>query len=280
MNTADPYSTGITPTWCPGCGNFGIWTALKNALAKINVPNHNTVIVYGIGCHGNMRDWMNVYGVEGLHGRALPVAQGIKLANSDLTVIAVTGDGDCMGEGGNHFVFAAKRNPNITVLVHNNQVYGLTAGQASPTAQIGLETKSTPEGVREPPLNPLSLALVAGGTFVSRGFTGDIPNLTDIIAKAILHKGFSVVDILQPCVTFDQIHTYEWYRKRVYGLENPLGKKEALETSMEWGEKIPLGVFYEQEKETSEDREAVAAEPLIHSSLGIPGRDAFIRSFM
>ena len=279
MITQEDFQTGILPTWCPGCGNFGIWMALKNALTKLAIPNHNTVIVYGVGCHGNMRDWMHIYGVEGLHGRALPVAQGIKLANSGLTVIAVTGDGDCIGEGGNHFLHAAKRNTNITVIVHDNQVYGLTTGQASPTAQKKLETKSTPAGVVEPPLSPLSLALVAGGTFVSRGFAGDIPHLTGILEKAIQHKGFSVVDVLQPCVTFDKIHTYEWYRERIYTVEPSNTKKEALNASMEWGDKIPIGVFYEEQKETSEDFEAVATLPLVDFPLGIPKRDELLQMF-
>ena len=211
----DQFLTATKPTWCPGCGNYGIWLALKSALTKLAIPRENIVIVYGVGCHGNMRDWMHVYGVEGLHGRALPVAQGIKLANPNLTVIAVTGDGDCLGEGGNHFIHAAKRNPNITVLVHNNEVYGLTTGQAAPTAQVGMVTKSTPTGVIDPPFTPSSLGIFTGATFAARGFAGDIPHLTDLISQAITHKGFSVVDMLQPCVTFDKIHTYQWYRERV-----------------------------------------------------------------
>jgi len=279
MITQEDFKTNITPTWCPGCGNHGIWMALKSALVKLQIPNHETVIVYGVGCHGNMRDWMHVYGVEGLHGRALPIAQGMKLANSKLTVIAVVGDGDSIGEGGNHFLHASKRNPNITVLVHDNQVYGLTTGQASPTAQKGLETKTTPSGVMEPPLNPMSLSLVGGGTFASRGFAGDIPYLTDIIAKAILHKGFSVVDVLQPCVTFDKVHTYDWYRKRIYKIERPLKRMEALEKSMEWGEKIPVGVLFEEQTDTSEDRESVSASPLVDFPLGIPNREDFLRMF-
>jgi len=278
VNTVQ-FETSVKPTWCPGCGNFGIWMALKNALTKLATPPHNIVIVYGVGCHGNMRDWMNVYGVEGLHGRAIPVAQGIKLANSGLTVIAVTGDGDCLGEGGNHFLHAAKRNPNITVLVHDNQVYGLTTGQASPTAQKGLITKSTPAGVIEPPLNPLAFAIVAGGTFVSRGFAGDISHLGDLIVKAILHKGFSVVDVLQPCVTFNPSYTYEWYRKRMYQLEQPLDKKDALERAMEWEEKIPVGVLYEEQRDTIEDGKDVAKTPLVHTPIGMPNRDPFIHMF-
>ncbi len=257
----DQFHTGFKPTWCPGCGNFGIWMALKNALTKLTIAREKIVIVYGVGCHGNMRDWMNVYGVQGLHGRALPVAQGIKLANPELTVIAVTGDGDCLGEGGNHFIHAARRNPDITVLIHNNEVYGLTTGQASPTAQVGMVTKSTPEGVTDMPFTPSSLAVFSGATFAARGFTGDIPHLTELIAQAITHKGFSVVDMLQPCVTFDKIHTYEWYRERIQKVniteENLADRKRALETAMTFGEKIPIGVFHKRNEKTSEDREIV-----------------------
>jgi len=280
MNTIDLFNTGITPTWCPGCGNFGILMALKNALTKLAIPNHDTAIVYGVGCHGNMRDWMHVYGVEGLHGRALPVAQGIKLANSKLTVIAETGDGDCMGEGGNHFIHAAKRNPNITVIVHDNQVYGLTTGQAAPTAQKKLITKSTPSGVVEPPLLPVSLALVAGATFVSRGFAGDIPGLTDILMKAIQHKGFSVVDILQPCVTFNKAYPHQWYKDHIYAIHPMQTRQEALGKSMEWGPKIPVGVFFDEVRDTSEDIESVATTPLVDSSLGIPKRDEILDMFV
>ncbi|MFH0749473.1 MAG: 2-oxoacid:ferredoxin oxidoreductase subunit beta [Candidatus Gottesmanbacteria bacterium] len=257
----DQFLTAIKPTWCPGCGNFGIWMALKNALTKLAIPRENIAIVYGVGCHGNMRDWMNVYGVEGLHGRALPVAQGIKLANPNLTVIAVTGDGDCLGEGGNHFIHAAKRNPNITVLVHNNEVYGLTAGQASPTAQVGMLTKSTPAGVVDPPFTPASLAVFTGATFVARGFAGDIPHLTELIGEAISHKGFSVVDMLQPCVTFDKIHTYQWYRERIQKVnisqENLGDTKQSLEYACTFGEKIPIGILHKRAENTSEDCEIV-----------------------
>jgi len=258
----DQFLTETKPTWCPGCGNFGIWMALKNALTTLAIPRENIVIVYGVGCHGNMRDWMNVYGVEGLHGRALPVAQGIKLANPNLTVIAVTGDGDCLGEGGNHFIHAAKRNPNITVLVHNNEVYGLTTGQASPTAQIGMITKSTPSGVVDPPFTPASLAIFTGATFAARGFSGDIPHLTELISAAIMHKGFSVVDMLQPCVTFDKVHTYPWYRERIQKVEiseeNLRDKKQSLELASTFGEKIPIGILHTRVEKTSEDCEIVA----------------------
>jgi 2-oxoglutarate ferredoxin oxidoreductase subunit beta len=247
----------ITPTWCPGCGNFGIWMSLKNALVELRIGMDDGVVVYGVGCHGNMSDWMNIYGVAALHGRTLPVAQGLKLANRTLPVIVVSGDGDCLGEGGNHFLHAAKRNPDITVLIHNNQVYGLTTGQASPTAEAGFKTKSTPEGVVDEPVNPLTLAICAGATFVARGFTGDAPGLTALIKAGVQHKGFAVIDILQPCVTFDRVHTYQWYRERIYTIETPDNKMKALEMAMEWGDKIPVGIFYKEDRPTSEDHEPV-----------------------
>lgn len=259
--------------------------SLKDALVKLGIGTDDGLLVYGIGCHGNMYDWMKIYGFVGLHGRALPVAQGAKLANHKIPVIAVCGDGDCLGEGGNHFIHAAKRNPDITVIIHDNQVYGLTTGQASPTAKAGFKTKSTPEGVTDTPMNPLALGIVAGATYVARGFAGDTPGLTQILMDAIQHKGFSVVDILQPCVTFDKVHTYAWYRERLYQLTQngytPDNKFKALEKALEWGDHIPVGVFYKEEKETSEDREpALAAGPLKDLSVNIADLDGLLSEFV
>lgn len=277
----DTFKTNVLPTWCPGCGDFGIWMALKEALAKLGIGTDDGVVVYGVGCHGNMYDWMKIYGVAALHGRTLPVAQGLKLANHKLPVIVASGDGDGLGEGGNHFLHAAKRNPDITVLIHDNQVYGLTTGQASPTATIGFKTKSTPEGATDEPINPLTLALTAGATFVARGFSGDIPGLTGIIETAVKHKGFSVVDILQPCVTFDKVHTYAWYRQRLYTMDSvPKTRVQAIEKAMEWGDKIPLGLFYKEDKPTSEDREpALAEKPLVDLPLTIENLDSLLSEF-
>lgn len=279
--TLEQLTTPVKPTWCPGCGNFGMWMALKNALVKLGIPHENIVIVYGVGCHANMRDWMHVYGVEGLHGRSIPVAQGIKLANPKLTVIAVAGDGDCLGEGGNHFIHAAKRNPNITVILHDNNVYGLTTGQASPTAKKGFVTKSTPEGVADEPVNPISLALVTGASFIARGFAGEMANLTDLFVRAITHKGFSLVDVLQPCVTFDKVHTYDWYRKRVYTMESVSQSiSEAFSKAMEWGDRIPTGIFWSQDRPTSEDLEtALDGKNLLVQTSGIPDRDGVLASY-
>lgn len=279
------YDTGHSPTWCPGCGDFGIWVSLKNALVKLNLGSDDAFIAYGIGCHGNMYSWMRVYGLEGLHGRSLPVAQGVKLANHSLPVIAVAGDGDCLGEGGNHLIHAAKRNPDITVIIHDNQLYSLTTGQAAPTAKAGFKTKSTPGGVTDVPINPLILSIISGATFVARAFAGDAPGLTDILVKAVSHKGFSVVDVLQPCVTFDKIHTYAWYRQRVYSLEKegyqPSDKLKAIEKAMEWGERIPVGVFYQENRPTSEDLEpAIREKPLIDTALGVSDVESLLSEFI
>lgn len=283
--TADSFKTSFLPTWCPGCGDFGIWMSLKNALANLGIGPDDGFLVYGIGCHGNMQDWMKMYGARGLHGRALPVAQGIKLANHKLPVIAITGDGDCLGEGGNHLIHAAKRNPDITVIIHDNQVYGLTTGQASPTAKAGFKTKSTPEGVTDEPVNPLTLGLTAGATFIARGFAGDMPGLTDLMQQAISHKGFAVLDVLQPCVTFDKMHTYGWYRQRLYQLNKegyvPDNKIKAFEKALEWGDKIPIGIFYKEDRPTSEDVEpALTGAPLKDLPLTISNFDGLLSEFI
>lgn len=258
MVSIKDYSSPIFPTWCPGCGDFGIYAAIKNALVELNYMPHNVVIVYGIGCSGNMCSFIYSYGFHGLHGRAIPVAEAIKIANHNVPVIVAGGDGDLFGEGLNHFVSACRGNPNITVLLHDNQVYGLTTGQAAPTSDKGFKAKSTPLGVIEIKLNPLALAITQGATFASRGFAGDIPHLTGLIVKAIQHKGLSFVDILQPCVTFNHEHTYPWYRERIYKLEDdkkytPENSMKAYEKSIEWGDKIPIGVLYEEQRDTYQD---------------------------
>jgi len=270
--TSEDFKTAYKPTWCPGCGNFGIWMALKEALAKLGIGPSDGIVVYGVGCHGNMYDWMNMYGFVGLHGRTLPVAQGIKLANHSLPVIVVSGDGDGLGEGGNHFLHAAKRNPDITVILHDNQLYSLTTGQASPTAKPGFKTKSTPKGVFDAPVNPLLLSIASGATFVARAFSGNLPHLIGLMVEAVNHKGFAVLDVMQPCVTFDKEHTYDWFRQRLYQLESegyvPDNKLKAMEKAMEWGDRIPYGILYKEQKPTSEDHEsAFTAGPLVKQPL-------------
>lgn len=248
------YQTNRFPTWCPGCGNFGIWGALKNSYAKMGWSPSDFAVVFGIGCSGNMSDFIKCYGFHSLHGRALPNAVGIKIANHKLPVIAVVGDGDCYGEGGNHFIHTARGNHDISVVVHDNRVYGLTTGQVAPTAEKGYKSKSTPDGIIEVRLNPLALAITQGATFVAQGFAGDIPGLTQMLIDSYNHKGFSVVNVLQPCVTFNKVNTYMYYREHTYTLDashNPMDKMAAITKSMD-NEKIPLGILYKEERKTYE----------------------------
>lgn len=235
------------PTWCPGCGDFGIWSAIKKALSESNIPEEKLVIVFGVGCSGNMADFLRCYGFHALHGRALPVAEAIKLANHDLKVLVIAGDGDTYGEGMGHFIAACRGNHDVTLLVHNNQVYGLTTGQAAPTTPKDRKTKSTPSGQVEVPVNPVSLAVSSGATFVGRGYAGNIPLTTELIKKALNHKGFSLVDTFQPCVTFNKQNTHAWYNEHTNKLDETRDTSdvmEAIKLSMD-PEKLHLGVMYE-----------------------------------
>jgi 2-oxoglutarate ferredoxin oxidoreductase subunit beta len=248
---------GLTPAWCPGCGNFAILKAFNEAMVELNINPHEIVIVSGIGQAGKFPHYTRCNTFNGLHGRTLPVATGIKLVNPNLKVIAVAGDGDCYGEGGNHLIHAIRRNVDIKLFVHNNQIYGLTKGQASPTSTKGMKTKTQPFGVISEPLNSLLLAIALDCSFVARGYAGKVEHLKSLIKEAILHKGFALLDILQPCVTFNKINTYEWYNQRVYLLDSfydPTNKVLAFEKAMEWGDKIPLGILYKKEKNSFEEQ--------------------------
>lgn len=251
------FNTSRRPTWCTGCGNFAIWNAMKKAFVKLTLYPHQILVVYGIGCSGNGVNFLRSYSFHSLHGRTLPIATGAKIANHKMTVIAVAGDGDGMGIGGNHFIHSCRRNINITNIVHDNRVYGLTTGQTSPTSDPGYRSKSTPYGVLEAPVNPISLALAAGATFVARGFSGDISQLVNIMRKAIKHKGFSFIDVLQPCITFNKVNTYDYYREKVYRLDEVKNYKrtdlgDAFRMSLE-EDKIPTGIFYQVERPIYED---------------------------
>ena len=247
---------GSQPAWCPGCGNFSILNALKKALVELDLEPHRVLMVSGIGQAGKLPHYTRGNVLNVLHGRTLPAAAGAKIANPELTVIAVGGDGDGYGEGGNHFLHSVRRNHDITYLVHNNQVYALTKGQASPTSDQGFVTKTTPQGASTP-LNSLAVAIAAGGTFVARGFSGDIDHLVGLIKSGIQHRGFALIDILQPCVSFNHKNTHAWYKERVYKLEEaayrPSDRSAAMEKALEWGERIPIGVIYRQEKPAFED---------------------------
>lgn len=245
------FETKYTPTWCPGCGGWGIFQSLKTALATLGLKPHQTVIVYGIGCSGNMNDFVKTYAFHSLHGRAVPTASGIKMANHQLTVICIVGDGDCYGEGGNHLLHAARGNHDIKVFVHDNRIYGLTTGQTSPTSPRGFLSKSTPKGAIEVPLNPLSLAISQGGTFVAQGYAGNPGQLASLMTKAIKHKGFALLNILQPCVTFNKFNTFEFYKERIYQVDeswNSQDKLSVLKKVSAPSEKIPTGVIYQEKR--------------------------------
>lgn len=234
--------------WCPGCGNFPIRDALEGALAELAIPPGEVVVTSGIGQAAKMPQYLAVNYFNGLHGRALPPAVGIKLARPELTVIAVSGDGCNYGEGGNHFLHTLRKNLDITIVTCNNQVYALTKGQSSPTTDQGTANMLDPTGNRNAPLNPLILAVVMGAPFVARGFAGEPEHLKSILEEAIRFRGTSVVDILQPCVSFNKVNTYAYYRQRVYRLAAPgKDRREALEIAGIWGDRIPLGVILRDE---------------------------------
>ena len=258
MADASDFRTAIKPVWCPGCGNFGILTALRGALADSGLEPNQVMIVSGIGCHGAVTQYVHANGFHSIHGRTLPVATGIKLANHELQVIAMAGDGDGYGIGIGHFIHAMRRNLDITLLVHNNKRYSLTTGQTSPTTEKGSSTKSTPFGVIEVPVNPLTLALSSGATYISRGFAGDPPHLRKLIADGITHKGFALVDVLQPCITFNHVNTNAFYKEKVYKLGedgdyDPTDMVAAYERAVEWGDRIPTGLLYKESRPTYED---------------------------
>ena len=265
------FKTDVHNDWCPGCGDFGIVNAIQMALAEMGIRRDRTVIFSGIGCSGKTSHFINTYGIHTLHGRVLTFAQGAKIANNDLTVVAVGGDGDGLGIGAGHFVAAGRRNVDMTYIIFDNGVYGLTKGQASPTMQLGVQTKSLPSPNTNYNVNPIGLAVTSGFTFVARGYSYDVRHLRDLIIQSVEHKGLSFLDVLQPCPTYNDINTRDWYagadlvdeaqkrHSRIYKLEdtgyNPMVRhategdlnnklSQALVKSLEWGDRIPIGVFY------------------------------------
>lgn len=254
----EDYNTPNKPVWCPGCGNFGILIAVKQAFASLELEKHNTVVVSGIGCSDKYHQYIDTCGFQSIHGRILPVAMGIKLANHDLKVIGIGGDGDGYGIGMCHFIHSMRRNLDVTYIVCNNQIYGLTTGQTSPTSEKGFQTKSTPHGNIEPPVNPIALALTSGASFIARGFAGDIPHMKNIIEEGIKHKGFSLIDIFQPCVTFNHKNTYDWFKEKIYKLED-----DKNYDSKNWNsaiakagetESLPIGIFYRKKLPSYEEQ--------------------------
>ncbi len=264
------------PSWCPGCGDFGIWMAFKDAAIKSAWNNSNSVLMAGIGCHGHIVNFLNISSFEGLHGRALPVASGMKMANHNLNVFVFTGDGDCLAEGGNHFIHTARRNHDLTVILHDNAVYGLTTGQTSPRSPKGFKSRSTPLGSFEEPLQPVTLAIAAGASFVARAYSGDMERLSQLIIQANAHKGFALIDVLQPCVTFNKMYSHNFYQKNTYHLPkeyDPSNKAAALEKSLEWDyNKIPLGIIYKSNAPSYEEQIPVISKKSLFET-GVGKRD-------
>src|SRR5580700_6679211 len=267
----------VDPDWCPGCGDFGVLAAVQKALVELQIPKHEVATISGIGCSSNFPGFIDTYGMHTLHGRSLPVASGMKLANHAMTVLVTGGDGDGFGIGAGHFVHTMRRNLDLTYLVMDNQIYGLTTGQTSPTSRVGMKTKSMPFGNVDAPVNPVSLALSAGATFVARGFSADQKHLTELIKKAIEHKGFSFLDVFSPCVTYNHDNTFQWFRPRVKKLEedatyDPANWPEATKRALVWGEEIFIGKFFERtDVPTLHGAEPVLNEgPLVHRDPKVP----------
>jgi 2-oxoglutarate ferredoxin oxidoreductase subunit beta len=283
------FKPEVSPDWCAGCGDFGVLNGLFTACAGLGLSPHEILVVSGIGCSSNLPGFFRSYGVHTLHGRALPFATGAKLANPAITVIATGGDGDGYGIGLNHFIQAMRRNIDLTYIVMNNEVYGLTTGQVSPTSETGMKTKTTPHGNLEGMLNPLALALASGCGFVARGFSGQPKNLATMFAEAIKYPGFALIDVFSPCVTFNKQNTYEWFRSRVYTLENtrhdPTNWRAAMDASLEWDERIPLGIVYRNPNPRPSlhvQDPALQGGPLLQRPLHLePGqRRALVQEFM
>jgi 2-oxoglutarate ferredoxin oxidoreductase subunit beta len=274
--TIKDFKGKADPDWCPGCGDFGVLTALKQALVELNLHPHKVMTISGIGCSSNLPGYVSTYGMHTLHGRALAVATGAQLANHELKIIVTGGDGDGYGIGGNHFVHSMRRNIDLTYIVMNNQIYGLTTGQISPTSTKGMKTKSTPIGSVENPIFPVSLAIAAGATYVARGYTGQVKHLVDLIKGGIQHKGFALIDAFSPCVTFNLDNTHEFFKHRTKKLEDmghdPTDFAAAIQKSYEWGDEIPIGLFWKREDLPALDQlEPILDEggPLARRPLGI-----------
>jgi 2-oxoglutarate ferredoxin oxidoreductase subunit beta len=266
MVTLKDYGTYDT-AWCPGCGNFQLLEGVKRGLVAAGLEPHRILFVSGIGQAAKAPHYLNANVFDGLHGRAIPAATGAKLANPQLTVIVESGDGCSYGEGGNHLLAAMRRNIDITVIAHDNQIYGLTKGQASPTSEEGHKTKAQPGGVLLERFNPVAVAVTMHAGFVARSFSGMPDHVAEMVRLGIEHRGFALIDVLQPCVSFNRVNNFAWYKKRVYELpsaHDPSDWNAAIERAMEWGEKIPVGVIYKNDRAPFEERVPVlAAGPLV-----------------
>src|SRR5450631_3802130 len=275
--TAKDFATTTPSWWCAGCGDFGVIASLKQAAAEMGLQPKDTAFISGIGCSGKIAGYLHSYAFHGAHGRALPVATGVKLANRALTVIAAGGDGDGYAIGAGHFIHTVRRNPDITYIVMDNQTYGLTKGQSSPTSVGGYVTPTSPAGNPDTPLNGLALALAAGATFLARGFSAQPKALVDLLTAAIAHRGFSIVEVMSPCVTFNKRNTYAWFKENVYDLAAredyaPRDRRTAFDVLTREGA-IPLGIIYREDRPTFEDRCGLPNAPLARLDLRSSARE-------
>jgi len=284
MTTAQDFVTSIKPTFCPGCGNFGIMEALKMALAEMTLKPHDICLSFDIGCNSNMADFVKCYGFHGLHGRSTPAAAAMKLANHKLKVIALTGDGGYYGEGGAHFLTLMRGNHDITVLSHNNERYSLTTGQFSPTTPKGTKTISTPEGSIEEPINSLAVALVNHAGFVARGFSGDVLQLKELIIKAVNHSGYSLLEVLQPCVIWNKEKSYDYFRNRIYKLGSDYladDRKKALDI-VQNTEKLATGIIFEEHKKAYHEQVSTLSDdiPLVNKKINTINIASLLEEFV
>lgn len=275
MATFKEFRNNVKPNWCPGCGDFSVQAAIQRAAANVGLEPEQLAVISGIGCSGRISGYINAYGLHGIHGRALPIAQGVKLANRDLTVVASGGDGDGFAIGMGHTVHAIRRNINMTYIVMDNQIYGLTKGQTSPRSSEGFKTKSTPEGSIETTLSPLEIALSAGATFVAQSFSSDLKQLTSLIEQGIQHEGFSLINVFSPCVTFNKVNTYDWFKENIVNLEtvpdyDPSNRVMAMTKLMETGSMI-TGLIYQNKTKKSYENlvSGFREEPLVHQNLSL-----------
>jgi 2-oxoglutarate ferredoxin oxidoreductase subunit beta len=270
--TTEDYAAASTIVWCPGCGNFGILRAVRKALVSLQIEPYQVLMVSGIGQAGKFPHYTRCHVLNELHGRPIPAATAAKIVNPELTVIAISGDGDAYGEGGNHFIHSMNRNVDITYLVHNNQVYALTKGQACPTTDLGYTTRMNPQGAWVS-LRPLALAVACDCSFVARGFAGEVDHLAKLIEMGIKHRGFALIEVLQPCIIWNNKNTFQWYKQRVYKLEGEVGydpsdRTAAFNKALEWGDRIPIGVIYQKERPLFEEYIGVsAATPLVRQKI-------------
>ncbi len=264
----DSYKGKVHPDWCPGCGDFSVLSALQGALFELGLSPHQVVVISGIGCSSNLPGFINTYGMHTLHGRSLAVGTGVKFGNHDLKVICVGGDGDGYGIGGNHLLHTMRRNVDLPYFVMDNQLYCLPTGQTSPTSVTGMKTKSTPHGNMENPINPMPMAIVGGATYVARGFSGKQKHLIELLKGAIMHKGFALVDVFSPCVTYNKDNTYQWFNPRVKLLEDqghdPADFQKALSKAYQWGDEIPIGLLWRRTDLPSLEE----LEPVLHDGTG------------